>query len=135
MSQFLSLTIALFALLVTPGTLPAASVNETARQILRETGVSGGLIVHVHCGDGQLTAALSDNLNEDEAQATIGLPDTQKQLAEFAAALLHAVSADTGKRLAEYQLDALPVFDGMAAVGGNLFIVDKGGKVTCFTDK
>jgi outer membrane protein assembly factor BamB len=87
-------------------------------------------------------AGVPDNLDEDKAQATIGLPDTQKQLAEFAAALhgrrgalLHAVSADTGKRLAEYQLDALPVFDGMAAAGGKLFIVDKAGKVTCFSGK
>ncbi len=29
-----------------------------AREILRETGVTGGLIVHLGCGDGKLTAAL-----------------------------------------------------------------------------
>ena len=29
-----------------------------ARQILKDTGVTGGLIVHLGCGDGQLTAAL-----------------------------------------------------------------------------
>jgi len=30
----------------------------TARRILTETGVQGGLVVHVDCGDGRLTAAL-----------------------------------------------------------------------------
>jgi 2-polyprenyl-3-methyl-5-hydroxy-6-metoxy-1,4-benzoquinol methylase len=45
-------------------TLPAADAPEQesaaklAGQILKATGVSGGLIVHVGCGDGKLTAAL-----------------------------------------------------------------------------
>ena len=34
---------------------------EQARQILEATGVKGGLIVHVGCGDGRLTAALHAN--------------------------------------------------------------------------
>ena len=34
---------------------------EQARQILEATGVKGGLIVHVGCGDGKLTAALHAN--------------------------------------------------------------------------
>ena len=38
---------------------------------------------------------------------------------------------DTGMGLAERNLDALPVFDGMAAAGGKLYIVAKDGKVTC----
>jgi outer membrane protein assembly factor BamB len=87
-------------------------------------------------------AGVPDNVNEEDAQQTIGRADTQKQLAEFAAALhgkrgalLHAVAADTGKVLAEYRLDALPVFDGMAAAGGKLFVVDKDGKVTCLAGK
>jgi outer membrane protein assembly factor BamB len=32
--------------------------RQTAQQILEETGVKGGLIVHIGCGDGRLTAAL-----------------------------------------------------------------------------
>jgi hypothetical protein len=32
--------------------------QHTAKQILYATGVKGGLIVHVGCGDGKLTAAL-----------------------------------------------------------------------------
>jgi len=36
--------------------------SQLARQILHETGIQGGLIVHLGCGDGRLTAALrADN--------------------------------------------------------------------------
>ena len=35
--------------------------GETAGEILRATGVEGGLVVHVGCGDGRLTAALHAN--------------------------------------------------------------------------
>ena len=35
-----------------------ASAENLARWVLQETGVQGGLIVHVGCGDGRLTAAL-----------------------------------------------------------------------------
>ena len=84
-------------------------------------------------------AGVPDTVNENEAQQTISLPDTRKRLTEFAAALhgqrgalLQAVSAESGEVLTEYQLDALPVFDGMAASGGKLFIVGKDGKVRCF---
>jgi len=37
---------------------PQAAAPEAARRILAETGVQGGLIVHVGCGDGALTVAL-----------------------------------------------------------------------------
>ena len=35
--------------------------NVLAKQILEKTGVRGGLIVHLGCGDGKLTAALGGN--------------------------------------------------------------------------
>jgi SAM-dependent methyltransferase len=37
---------------------PAADPALTAQQILAETAVQGGLIIHLGCGDGRLTAAL-----------------------------------------------------------------------------
>jgi len=39
----------------------AAGAGESAQQILAATGIKGGLIVHVGCGDGRLTAALRAN--------------------------------------------------------------------------
>jgi len=38
--------------------LGASAAEERARQILDATGVKGGLVVHLGCGDGKLTAAL-----------------------------------------------------------------------------
>jgi len=34
--------------------------------------------------------------------------------------------------MAEYKLDSLPVWDGMAAANGRLYLATKSGKVLCF---
>jgi len=47
-------------------------------------------------------------------------------------ALLWAVSAADGTKLAERKLESPPVFDGMAAVSGRLYMSTVYGKVTCF---
>jgi ubiquinone/menaquinone biosynthesis C-methylase UbiE len=61
----------------------AEEPSEAARRILQETGVQGGLVVHVGCGDGRLTTALRagegflvhgldrDVANVERARATI----------------------------------------------------------------
>jgi molybdopterin-biosynthesis enzyme MoeA-like protein len=46
--------------------------------------------------------------------------------------LLLAVSADDGSQLAEYRLDAMPAWDGMAAAGGRLYLSTHAGQVLCF---
>jgi hypothetical protein len=38
-----------------------ASYEQTAKQILDTAGIQGGLIIHLNCGDGKLTAALRAN--------------------------------------------------------------------------
>jgi hypothetical protein len=47
-------------------------------------------------------------------------------------AKLWAVSASDGGRLSEQHLEAVPIFDGMAAAEGRLFISTEGGEVICF---
>jgi hypothetical protein len=47
-------------------------------------------------------------------------------------AIMRAVSAATGDTLAEYKLDKLPVWDGVAAAYGRLFIVTQDGSVACW---
>jgi hypothetical protein len=44
---------------------------------------------------------------------------------------LWAVSAGSGEKLAEYELDAMLVFDGMAAAGGKLYMALKNGRLVC----
>ena len=44
---------------------------------------------------------------------------------------LRVVSATDGKKVAECKLNAMPVFDGMSAANGNLFIALKNGTLEC----
>lgn len=53
--------LALAGLVLVRPALAAGQPEAGARQILATAGVSGGLIVHVGCGDGRLTAALRAN--------------------------------------------------------------------------
>lgn len=55
------ITISLVLLLVITLAPAAQSQQQTAGQILNETGVKGGLIVHIGCGDGTLTGELRAN--------------------------------------------------------------------------
>jgi len=46
-------------------------------------------------------------------------------------AILKAYSADDGKELAEVKLDSPPVFDGLIAANGKLFVSTANGSVMC----
>jgi len=46
---------------------------------------------------------------------------------------LLAVSAIDGKTIADYELDSSPVFDGMAAAQGRLYLSTKNGKIVCMS--
>jgi outer membrane protein assembly factor BamB len=47
-------------------------------------------------------------------------------------AKLRAVATWDGQTLTEYDLESVPVFDGVAAANGSLYIVTNSGKVKCF---
>ena len=49
--------------------------------------------------------------------------------------VLRVISTTDGRTLKEYPLKAEPVFDGMAAAYGRLYISMKNGKVLCMTGK
>jgi len=46
--------------------------------------------------------------------------------------LLYAVDAATGDRLQEYNLPFPPIFNGLTAAGGRLYISDKNGNISCY---
>jgi len=48
-------------------------------------------------------------------------------------AVLWSISAETGKKLAEHALDGPPVFDGLTAAGGRLFLSQANGTIVCLT--
>jgi len=69
-------------------------------------------------------------------------PDTQETLADYAAALagkkgavLWAVGAADGQKLAELPLDAPPVFDGLIAAQAHLYLTLTNGKIVCLGRK
>jgi len=49
-----------------------------------------------------------------------------------AGGVLWAIATDTGRKMAEYSLDAPPVWDGLAAAAGRLYVATADGKVICF---
>jgi len=93
----------------------------------------------VLAGNTLFIAGPPDLVDEELAVQSMASPATQANLIEYAAALegrrgglLRAVSAADGLQLAEQPLDAPPVFDGMAAAEGKLFLVTVDGRVLCF---
>jgi len=50
-------------------------------------------------------------------------------------ALLQAVSAADGNKLSEFKLDSPPVFDGMAAAYGRLYVSMKDGSLLCLAEE
>lgn len=49
--------------------------------------------------------------------------------------MLWALSLSDGEKLAEYKLDAPPVFDGMIAAGKRLYVSDTSGRVLCLAGR
>ncbi|MHC4981716.1 MAG: outer membrane protein assembly factor BamB family protein [Planctomycetota bacterium] len=61
--------------------------------------------------------------------------DARHSLAAFEGqqgVVLWSLSATDGEKLAEYKLESLPVFDGLAAAAGRLYIALDGGRLVCF---
>jgi hypothetical protein len=90
----------------------------------------------VKAGDTIFCAGPKDIVNENEAFKDYDKPTTQKQLSEqadiFAGAggsVLWIASAKDGSKKKVIKLDVLPVFDGMIAAGGRLYMSTVDGKV------
>ena len=80
--------------------------------------------------------------DEDKAVDKFLDPQTRKELADERdsfegrkGAVLRTVSAADGKKLSELRLDAPPVWDGMAAAGGRLYLATVDGKLHCLGKK
>ena len=77
----------------------------------------------VLAGDTLFVAGAPDVIREDDSLAAI-----EGRLG----GRLWAVSKKDGAKLAEYEIDSPPVFDGMIAAGGRIYIVTRDGKVRCW---
>ena len=83
-----------------------------------------------------------DYINEEEVFRSIRDPETKKKLELQVSAieghdgaLLWAVSPDDGEKLAELVLESPPVWDGMAAARGKIYIATMDGRVVCLEGK
>jgi hypothetical protein len=66
-----------------------------------------------------------------DSEITRSLAEQDRAWRGARGAILQAVNKHTGEKLAEYKLEHLPVFDGMAAAAGSLFIPLRNGTVVC----
>lgn len=78
-------------------------------------------------------ASSDDNIYYVRSNKT--LLDQTASLAGTKGAMLCAYAAADGKKLSEFPLDALPVFDGLAAAGNRLFLTTQDGQVHCLGAK
>jgi hypothetical protein len=72
---------------------------------------------------------------DDTRRSELILEDANKAEVAFLggqAASLCAVAAVDGQQLAKYKLESPPVFDGMIAARGQLFISLQNGSLVCF---
>ncbi|MCP4259399.1 MAG: PQQ-binding-like beta-propeller repeat protein [Planctomycetes bacterium] len=87
-------------------------------------------------------AGPKDVVDEEEAFYNPRDNEIQAKLTEQSAVLegskgglLFVVSASDGQKIAEYELESLPVWDGMAAANNRLYFATKNGKIMCFTGR
>ncbi|MEJ2246411.1 MAG: PQQ-binding-like beta-propeller repeat protein, partial [Acidobacteriota bacterium] len=96
----------------------------------------------VLAGDTLFVAGPPDIIDEEDAFFALDEKDIRDKLAEQSellqgkeGGLMWAVSAKNGKKLSEYKLDSLPVWDGMIAAGGKLYMTTMNGEVACYSGK
>jgi len=124
------------------------------RQFTRQTSIEKRLAPKLHwsvkhpplharamvlAGETLFVAGPPDVLNEDEAYKNPGDPQVKDKITEQDAAyegkrgaLLMGVSTTDGKPVIRLDLSSQPVWDGMAAADGRLYLSTKDGKLHCF---
>ena len=108
-----------FVVLVTaisPLSARPATNEELARRIMDETAVAGGLVVHLGCDDGQLTAALHVN----DAYLVHGLDEDAEDVAQ-ARRTIHARGLYGPVSIQRWRPPALPYADEIV----NLLVVEQ----------
>jgi outer membrane protein assembly factor BamB len=96
----------------------------------------------VVAGSTMFAAGPPDIISEEDAFFALDDQAVRDKLAEQSAVLkgkdgsiMWAVDTKTGKKLAEYKLEFMPVFDGMAAANGKIFMSTMDGDVICYSGR
>jgi hypothetical protein len=119
-----------------PAGLTALPNTQFTCEWTQETSLYVGAMVKA--GQMLFIAGPQDIVDEDDTIKRIGEAAVQTQLAEQSAiwkgergAVLQAVSAADGTKLAEYELESPPRWDGMAVANGRLYFSTQDGNVLC----
>ena len=121
-TNVLSAALACFlAISLTAPATAATQVEQEAKDILDATGVKGGFVVHIGCGDGRLTAALHAN----ESYAVHGL-DKDTNNIEQARKHIRSVNLYGTVSVDRLEANHLPYIDNLA----NLVIAEDLGNIT-----
>lgn len=72
--------------------------------------------------------------NPNDAKIQAKLTEQNAALGGRKGGLLLVVSASDGKKVAEYKLESIPVWDGMAAANNRLYLATENGKIWCFAE-
>ena len=110
-----------FVLLSCVGAGEARADSATARKILSGSGVKGGLVVHVGCDDGELTAALHLN----DSYIVQGLDEDAADVAK-ARRTIKSAGAYGQVSARRWSGDHLPYVDGLV----NLLVVEEAGALS-----
>ncbi len=93
-------------------------------------------------GNTMFAAGPPDIISEEDAFFALDDQAVRDKLAEQSAVLkgkdgsiMWAVDTKTGKKLAEYKMESMPVWDGMAAANGSIFMTTMDGNVVCYMGK
>lgn len=96
----------------------------------------------VLANDRLFVAGPRDVVDEKQMWGRSNEPRFREKMAEQAAwldgqygGLLQVFSKQNGSKLSELELDYLPVFDGLVAASGRLYMATKSGKLVCFEGK
>lgn len=95
--------------------------NAAAKQILQETGIQGGLVVHLGCGDGKLTAAL----RAGDSHLVHGL-DADPQNVESARRYVQSLGLYGKVSIDRMSGDRLPYIDNLV----NLIVAEEPGRIS-----
>ncbi|UCG58736.1 MAG: class I SAM-dependent methyltransferase, partial [Phycisphaerales bacterium] len=112
----------LLAVCLLAGTTVAKTgdVAKSAEEILDTTGVQGGIVVHLGCGDGRLTAAL----RASDSYTVHGLERDPAKVAK-ARSYIHAQGIYGPVSVAQYSGSVLPYTDNLV----NLIVAEDAGDV------
>ncbi|MCH7916714.1 MAG: PQQ-binding-like beta-propeller repeat protein [Planctomycetes bacterium] len=96
----------------------------------------------VKTADKLIVAGPEDIIDEEKVKVLFNSPEMQVRLDKQSALLagerggiLWMVSTKDGQKISDYKLDVPPIFDGMIAANGKLFISTMDGSVVCLEGK